>query len=172
MKYFNYLVISMIYIYESLLFLTFFRKSVSQRSSAHKNPIQMDTESLGEKALYHLLEYSFILSGSRSDRKTHLFPCIRQKLISTEDGSGQGCGSESGFSQKVGFGTHHPYPITIYTPTICICKGWKVKCQGILLYREDSRLFWCRFCTEESDVQKQQKKRLWTLLLIMLSLRS
>ena len=40
--------------------------------------------------------------------------------------------------------------LTIYTPTICICKGWKVKCRGILLYREDSRLFWCCFCTEQS----------------------
>ena len=34
-----------------------------------------------------------------------------------------------------------PETTTIYTPTICICKGWKVKCRGILLYREESRLF-------------------------------
>ena len=30
--------------------------------------------------------------------------------------------------------------ITIYTPTISIYKGWKVKCRVILLYWEDSRL--------------------------------
>ena len=29
--------------------------------------------------------------------------------------------------------------INIYSHTICICKGWKVKCRGSLLYREDSR---------------------------------
>ena len=31
----------------------------------------------------------------------------------------------------------HAVGITIYTPYIRICKGWKVKCWGIILYRED-----------------------------------
>ena len=52
--------------------------------------------------------------------------------------------------------------ITIYTPPICICKRWKVKFRGILLYREDSRLFCVvfvlstalRICKINNDTQR------------------
>ena len=48
--------------------------------------------------------------------------------------------------------------ITIYIPTICICKGWKAKCRGILLFPREYESFLCCFFTEHSKVQKQHKK--------------
>ena len=48
--------------------------------------------------------------------------------------------------------------ITIYIPTICICKGWKEICQGIFLFPREFESFLCCFCTEQSEVQKQHKK--------------
>ena len=48
--------------------------------------------------------------------------------------------------------------ITIYIPTICICKGWKEICRGIFLFPREFESFLCCFCTEQSEVQKQHKK--------------
>ena len=47
--------------------------------------------------------------------------------------------------------------ITIYIPTICICKGRRYMSENLSFPREFES-FLCCFCTEQSKVQKQHKK--------------